>query len=167
MLFNGIIALLYGILALFIPEDTLKTIVIWFGIIILIVGVVGIISALNNKKSGRAYSTDLTWSILTAIIGAVLIFYTTRSIEIFFAIIGIWAFIIGILQLWLMSKVKNDDQIRNTLLINGILTLLFGILLIIFPFTLAKALIIISGVIALISGAVLIYLAIRTKNLVD
>lgn len=167
MVFNGIIALLYGILALFIPEETLLTIVIWFGIVILIVGIVGIVSAINNKRSGRSFSTDLTWSILTAIIGAVLIFYTERSIEIFFIIIGIWALIIGIVQLWIMSRVTTDGPIRNTLLINGIITLVFGILLLVFPFTAAQALIIISGIFALISGAMLIYLAIRTKQLVE
>ena len=167
MVFNGIIALLYGILALFIPETTLLTIVMWFGIVILIVGIVGIISAINNKNSGRPYTTDLVWSIVTAIIGAVLIFYTQRSIVIFFVIIGIWAFIIGVVQLWLMSKLSADNQIRNALLVNGIVTLVFGILLLIFPFTSAKVLVTISGIFALLSGAMLIYLAIRTKNLVE
>ncbi len=167
MVFNGIIALLYGILALFFPRTTLETIVIWFGIVIVIVGVVGIVSAFNNKRSGRPYGTDLVWSIITALIGAALIFYTERSTEIFFIIIGIWAFIIGVVQLWLMSKLSEDNQIRNTLLVSGIVTLVFGILLLIFPFTSAEVLVIISGIFALVSGAMLIYLAIRTKNLVE
>jgi len=74
-----------------------------------------------------------------------LIFYTQRSIEIFFIIIGIWAFIIGVVQLWMMSKISADVQVRNTLLINGIITLVFGVLLLIFPFTSAKVLVTISG----------------------
>lgn len=164
--FNGLIALLYGILALFIPETTLLTIITWFGIVILIVGVIGIVSAFKNNRSGRASGADFTWSIITAIIGGVLIFYTERSIEIFFIIIGIWALVIGIVQLWLMSKISNEDQIKNTLLINGIVTLIFGVLLLVFPFTSAKALIMISGIFALISGAMLIYLAMRTRHLV-
>jgi uncharacterized membrane protein HdeD (DUF308 family) len=164
MVFNGIIALLYGILALFVPGTTMLTIVTWFGIVILIVGVVGIVSALSNKRRKKSYGMDLTWSIITTIIGAVLIFYTQRSIEIFFILIGIWAIIIGIFQLWLMSKLPFDDQFRNIFLINGIITLVFGILLMIFPFTSAKVLVTISGIFALISGAILIYLAIRTKN---
>jgi uncharacterized membrane protein HdeD (DUF308 family) len=166
MVFNGIIALLYGILALFIPSATLLTIITWFGIVILIVGVVGIIAAFNNRRNNRPFGTDLTWSIVTSIIGAVLIFYTQRSIEIFFIIIGIWAVTIGIVQLWIMSKIDSKEQIRTTYLINGIMTLVFGIVLLIFPFTAAQVLITISGILALLSGAILIYMAIRTKNLV-
>jgi uncharacterized membrane protein HdeD (DUF308 family) len=165
--FNGLIALLYGILALFIPDTTLLTIVTWFGIIILVVGVIGIVSALNSRRRGGPFSTDLTWSIVTTIIGLVLIFYTQRSVEIFFVIIGVWAFIIGIVQLWLMSKISREDPIRNTLLVNGIITLIFGILLLLFPFTSAKTLILVSGVFALLSGGVMIYLAIRSRHLVE
>ena len=167
MVFNGIVALLYGILALFIPSSTLLTIVTWFGILIMIVGVIGIIAAFANRRNGRKYVADLIWSSMTFIIGGVLVFYTQRSIEIFFVIIGIWAVLVGIIQLWLVSKIEMDDQVRKIYLINGIVTLIFGIVLLIFPFTAAQALVIISGIFALLSGAMLIYLAIQTKNHVE
>lgn len=162
---NGIIALLYGILVLFFPEGTMLTIITWFGIIIIIVGVAMLIGAINNQRNNRRYTTDLIWSILTLVIGGLLTFYTQRSIEIFFIVIGIWAFIIGIIQLYLVSKSELESQDKTAFLINGIITLVFGVLLLIYPFTSAKVLITISGIFAIISGAVLIYIAVKIKSL--
>ena len=163
--FNGIIALLYGILAIFIPGDTILTIIIWFGIVVLVVGGAMLIGVINNIRNKLPYATDLIWAILTIAIGAVLTFYTQRSIEIFVIIIGAWAVLIGAVQLYLMTKLEPEDKSKNTFLINGILTIIFGVVLFFNPFTSAKALLILTGIIAFIIGIVMIIIAIRMKSL--
>lgn len=162
---NGVIALLYGILAIFIPGDTILTIIIWFGIVVLVVGGAMMIGVINNIRNDLPYGTDLVWAILTIAIGAVLTFYTQRSIEIFVIIIGAWAVLIGGVQLYLMTKLEPKDKSKNTFLINGILTVVFGVVLFFNPFTSAKALLILTGIIAFIIGIVMIIIAIRMKSL--
>jgi uncharacterized membrane protein HdeD (DUF308 family) len=53
---------------------------------------------------------------------------------------------------------------KNTLLVNGIITLVFGIILFFNPFESAKFLVVISGILAFIFGIVLIAISIRLKN---
>lgn len=162
---NGIIALLYGILAIFIPGDTILTIITWFGIVILIVGGAMLIGVINNIRNKLPYATDIIWTLITIAIGAVLAFYTQRSIEIFVIIIGIWAILMGSMQLYIMSKLEAGDSSKNTFLINGIVTIVFGVILFFNPFTSAKALLILTGVMAFIIGVVMIIISLKMKNL--
>lgn len=163
--FNGVIALFYGILAIFVPQGTLLTIITYFGVVILIVGVAMLIGVINNIKSQEPYVVDLIWTIITIFIGALLTFYTKRSIEIFVIIIAVWAILMGAIQLYIMSKINSEDRARQTFMINGILTLLFGITLFFNPFTAASAVLFLTGVVAFFIGVLMIVLAIRLKGL--
>jgi len=162
---NGVIALLYAVLAIFIPGDTILTIIIWFGIILLIVGIAMLIGVFNNIRNKLPYGADLVWTILTIAIGGVLTIYTQKSIEIFVIIIGLWAIFIGAIQLYLMTKLAASDKGRNTFLINGVLTIIFGVILFFNPFTAAKALLILTGIIALVIGVMMIVIALKMKSL--
>lgn len=165
MAINGVIALFYGILATFYPLDTLMGIITWFGIIIIVIGVAMLIGAISNIKNNIPYTTDLIWSILVLIVGLLLTFYTQRSVQIFFSLMGIWAIIVGVVQLIMVSKISSGDSSKNMLLANGVLTVVFGVLLIIFPITSANAVLVISGVVALFVGVILIVTAIKIRNL--
>lgn len=163
--FNGIIALLYGVLAIFVPEETLLTIITWFGIVILIIGAAMLIGVINNIRNSQAYAADLIWTVLILAVGGLLTFYTQRSVEIFVLIIGCWALLIGGVQLYLMSKIDAADKSRNTFLINGIISIIFGVILFFNPFDAAQALLIFTGILAFVIGVILIVLALKMKSL--
>jgi uncharacterized membrane protein HdeD (DUF308 family) len=161
---NGIIAIVYGIIAIFIPSATLVTLVMYFGIVILIIGFAMLWGAINSIRDKLPYATDLVSSLITIAIGALLTFYTSKSLTIFVMIIGSWAVLVGIIQLYVATKSELLPGEKNTLLINGIITLVFGIILFFNPFESAKFLVVISGILAFIFGIVLIAISIRLKN---
>ena len=163
--FNGIIALLYGLLAMFVPQATIITIVMYFGIVILIIGVSMLFGVVNNMKNQQPYATDMAISIFTIIIGGLLTFYTQKSLEIFVIVVGSWAILLGILQLYLLVNFQYSSGTKNTLLVNGLITLGFGVLLFFNPFQSASILVAISGILAFIFGIVLIAVSIKLKNL--
>jgi uncharacterized membrane protein HdeD (DUF308 family) len=162
--FNGIIALLFGLMAIFSPIDTLKVIVMYFGIIMLIVGVSMFFGVYNNIRNRRNYTSDLISSLITFGLGIVLTFFTQRSVEIFVIVIGIWAIILGISQLVIMMNIQSAAD-KRMLLINGIITLGFGILLFFIPFETASIFVILIGILALVIGVILIALSIKLKSL--
>ncbi len=162
--FNGIIALLFGLMAIIAPSNTLQIIVMYFGIIMLIVGIAMFFGVYNNMKNQRSYSTDLISSIVTIALGIVLTFFTKQSVEIFVVIIGVWAIILGIVQLVIMMNIQSSSD-KRILLINGLLTLLFGIVLFFVPFGTASIFVVLIGILAVIIGVILIALAIKLKNL--
>lgn len=79
-------------------------------------------------------------------------------------IIGSWAVLIGIVQLYIATKPELLAGEKNTLLVNGIITLVFGIILFFNPFATAAFLVVISGILAFIFGIILIAMSIRIKN---
>lgn len=162
--FNGIIALLFGLMAIFSPLDTLKIIVMYFGIIMLIVGTAmlfGIYSSIKNKLS---YGTDLISALITMALGVVLAFFTEKSLEIFVIVVGIWAIMLGIGQLLIMANIESKGD-KRFLLFSGLFTIVFGVLLFFNPFASASIFGRLIGIMATIIGIVLISFAFKLKNL--
>ena len=162
---SGIIALLYGILAFTNPEGMLNTIVTYFGIIILIVGISMLIGVISNYRNKQPYATELIWAILTIVIGGILTFYTSQAVKIFVITIGIWAIIVGSVQLYITIKLDKEDKNRIPFLINGVVTVIFGVIMFFDPFHSANFLLQITGVLALIIGMMLIYLSVKMKGM--
>lgn len=163
--FNGIIAILYGLLAIFVSEKTLLAIVMYFGIVILIIGLAMLFGVVNNMKNKQAYAADMAISIITIVIGSLLTFYAQKSLEIFVIVIGSWAILLGIFQLYLLLNSNFTKSTKNTFLINGIITLIFGVILFFNPFKSASIMLMLSGVLAFIFGIVLISISMKVKNL--
>ena len=162
--FNGLIALLFGLMAIFATESTLIVIVMYFGIVMLIVGVAmtfGVYSSMKNKLN---YGADLISAIITIGLGVVLTFYTGKALEIFVIVIGIWAIMLGIGQLIIMSSLEGKGD-KRFLLFSGLFTLIFGALLFFNPFTMASIFLVIIGIMAVIIGLVLISFSFKLKNL--
>ena len=162
---NGAIALLYGILALFVPGVTIIGILMYIGIFILIVGAIMLIAAIRKIGMKLPYFGDLVSSLLVLIIGGLITFNTQSTLEVFVIIVGIWAVIIGISQFIIVAKVKLSSYEKNITIINAIITLIFGIVLFYNPFQSAKFIVILSGVLALIVGTLLLVLAFKIKNI--
>ena len=164
---NGIIAVVYGLLAIFVPSETLTVVIMYFGILIFIIGIAMIIGVYNNFRKKTAYGMDLLWAVITIVIGSLLIFRTENVIFIFAMLIGCWAILVGFAQLYLMTIVKSSSSGKNALLINGLISIVFGIIVFFNPFESANFLLIISGILAFILGIIMISLSISLKKAFD
>ncbi len=163
---NGFIALLYGVLALFVPKQTVIAVVMYFGIVILIIGLIMLFGAISHIKNKLPWQSEMLLAIATLIVGAIITFYSEKTLTVFVVIIGIWAIIVGISQLYYALKYEMSRGNKNSMLFNGILMLVFGIILFFNPFETASFLVILSGIIAVIMGIVLIVLAFTIRDII-
>lgn len=161
---NGVIAIIFGVLAIFVPGPTLLTVVTYFGIVILLLGAAMLVGGILNMHSGLGYDTGLAEAIVLMIIGVLLTFYTQQSLKVFVIIIGSWAILIGLLQLFIAFKLNPELNGKSTLLINGGLSLIFGIILFFNPFQAAVFVLVLTGILAIVVGAILIIIAMKMKN---
>lgn len=162
--FNGLIALLFGLLAIFSPIDTLKVVIMYFGIVMIIVALAMLFGVYASMKHKLEYGTDLISAVVTLVLGIVLAFFTERTLEIFVIVLGIWAIMLGIGQLFIMSALSSKGD-KRFMLFSGLFTLAFGILLFFNPFAMASIMIVIVGVMSSLIGVVLISFAFKLKNL--
>lgn len=162
--FNGIIALLFGLLAIFAPRETLEVVIKYFGVVMLIVGVAMLFGAYSSMKNKLNYGTDLISAIITVALGVVLSFFTEKTLEVIVVVIGIWAIVLGIGQLIIMSALTSKPD-KNYMLYSGLFTFAFGGLMFFNPFTMASVMTVVVGIMAAIIGVVLISFAFKLKNL--
>ncbi len=162
---NGLVALLYGILALTLPEGTLIVVARYTGIVILLTGLVFGLISFNRYKKGFNYGIMLLQTITLSLLGVLILVYTEETLSFFITLIGIWALITGILQLIALVNVSAGLSNKNFFLINAVVSLIFGLLLVINPFAMAKTLIVISGLLALFFGFVMIWFALNLRKL--
>ncbi len=162
---NGVIAVLFGVFALFIPQATILTIAKYFGFILLLGGLILFIGALSKMKKKKSYGVLLIEGIISLVIGFIILFFTKQTLELFVILIGIWAITLGIFQLSMLIGAKAEGMNKTVVLINGLITLLFGILIFFNPFQAAVGFTYIVGIIALIFGIIMIYISFKLKNL--
>lgn len=157
LLINGILAILFGLFAIFVPTETSLTVVKYFGAVLIIGGVFGLINAIQLMKKKYEYVSTLVSSIISILLGLFIVIYTHKSLELFAIIMGIWALILGLVQLFIALKLPLAGNNKNVFIFNSIITLLFGLILLFNPFGSMVALVILVGVMALIAGLILVY----------
>lgn len=162
---NGVIALIYGVLALSLPEGTLIIIARYTGLVILLIGIIFGIISYNRSQKKLPYGIMLFQTIVMAILGVLILFYTQETINFFILLIGAWAIVMGVVQLIVLVNVSPGFGNKNFFVINAVVSLIFGLLLVLDPFNAAKTLIVLSGILALFFGFVMIWFAYSLREL--
>lgn len=164
LMVSGLIALFYGFLAIFATKALILTIVTYFGIVILIAGVVMLYGVYTNYKNQIAIGLDLAQAILIFILGILLAFFSQKSLQVFVIIVGLWAIIMGVIQIYISFKIPKEYYGKISFISNGVVTLIFGVASLFNPFEMARYIVIITGILAILFGSMLIFLSLKLKG---
>ena len=159
---RGAIAVLFGLLTFFIPGLTLISLVMLFGFYAIVDGVFDIVSAI--KAPGHHWPLVVE-GIVGIVAGIVTFMWPAITAMALLYLIAFWAILTGALEI--VAGIRLRTVIANELLLilMGAISILFGILIILFPGAGALAIIIWIGAYALVFGIILIALAFRLRNL--
>jgi len=153
---RGVFAVLFGLLTFLIPGITLLTLVLLFGAYAILDGVFDIISAV--RAPGRHWPLVLE-GVVGIIIGILTFIWPGITTMVLLYLIAFWAIFTGILEI--VAGIRLREVIANEwlLILMGVLSVLFGFLILIFPGAGALAIIIWIGAYSLLFGIMLIALA--------
>jgi uncharacterized membrane protein HdeD (DUF308 family) len=159
---RGIAAVLFGILAFVWPGLTLAVLVILFGAYALVDGILALIAAFRGE-TGHRIALALE-GIVSVLAGLAAFAWPGLTALVLLYIIAIWAIITGIIEI--VEAVRLRQAIHNELwlIIGGVLSILFGIILIVAPGAGALAVIYLIGAYAVIFGIALLGLAWRLRQ---
>jgi uncharacterized membrane protein HdeD (DUF308 family) len=162
LLMNGIIAILFGLLLVLFTQETIKTVVFYLGLVILVGGLLFLWQGIRNMKHEKRSWVILLESAATITIGVIIMFFPGQSLSIFMMLIGIWVIINGIIQLVFLVNKSIQVPFNTLLLINALGTIALGVILLFNTFAVFfwKAI----GVIAIILGAILVYYSAVIKS---
>ncbi|MGB3779721.1 MAG: DUF308 domain-containing protein, partial [Tunicatimonas sp.] len=151
-LLNGLAAMLFGGVALFYPETTLRVLVGYFGVLAIFLGVFLVLAALMNRSGANLWTFWLLEGILNLVIGAVILVYPEITVSVFLVVLAIWAILIGAIQLISAFQLRRVVRHRWPFVVNGSLALLFGIIILVNPFREAVVLTLFVGGYSVVLG---------------
>src|SRR5262245_38616415 len=133
VLLQGIAAIVFGVLAFIWPGVTLFALVLLYGAFALADGVF----ALGAAMTGRDSSVPAWWLVLTGLLGiaaaAVAFFWPGLTALVLVMLIGAWAVVRGILAIVGAIQLRKEIEDEWFLILMGLLSVLFGLALLVMP----------------------------------
>jgi uncharacterized membrane protein HdeD (DUF308 family) len=161
---RGVLAIIFGLIAFFSPIATAIALAIVIGAYAIVIGVFDIIEAIRQRGSSPMV-LRIVLGAVSILFGILVLVWPGMSLAILVIIVAVWAIITGILQI--MSSVRhravpNSGWVWG--IIGGALSILFGILLLIWPDTGLVTIIWIIGIWAVVWGIILIVLGLQLRK---
>jgi uncharacterized membrane protein HdeD (DUF308 family) len=165
LLLRGISATVFGVLAIVWPGITLLTLVIFYGVVALIDGIAGIALGVRSGVNGRTWWEMILLGLLGVIAGAVAFLWPGLTAVVLLVVIALWAIIRGILEIIGAITLRKIIQGEWLLILSGVLSIGFGVLLLLRPAAGALAVMWLIGIYMIAFGITTIALSLRLRRL--
>ncbi|HMC27014.1 MAG TPA: HdeD family acid-resistance protein [Verrucomicrobiae bacterium] len=162
---RGILAILFGIVAFAYPGLTAATLVIFFGAWILVDGVFRIIAAIGHRASDPEWGFHLIIGILGIIVGLLAFHAPVVTALALVIYIAVWVLMIGATEIAFAIKVRREVKGEWLLILLGLLSIAFAVLLLWNPLLGAATLIWLIAWYAIVFGILGIILGFRLRSL--
>jgi uncharacterized membrane protein HdeD (DUF308 family) len=153
VVFAGIIAVIFGIIALFFPGFILLLTVALLGLFVILMSLLSIAKGLSHEEKTIPGWALVLFGIFGIIIGVAALLLPGITILIIVVWIAVWALLTGLTEIAHAIQMKGEPGSKRAVLaISGILSLILGIFLVFFPGIGAVVLIWVIGIYAVIFG---------------
>lgn len=164
---QGVLAILFGILALFWPGLTVALLIVLFSVFVLVWGVVGIIVGLSSLGSRRFWWLELLFSVLAVGLAVYMLRNPVETAAVFVLFIGLTFLVRGVIDVLegLFDTGRTSDG-RTFAVIAGFIGILAGVITLLYPVSAGVAVVWVVGLYAVLYGALSIGFSVRAqKNL--
>ena len=162
---RGIAAIVFGVIAFVYPGLTVAVLVLLFGAWVLVDGIFRVIGAIGHRASDKEWGFDLIIGIVGIIIGF-LTFHAPQITALALIIyIAAWALMIGATEIALAIKLRREIKGEWFLILMGLVSIVFAVMLLWNPAVGAAALIWIMAWYAVILGVLGIIFGFRLRSL--
>jgi uncharacterized membrane protein HdeD (DUF308 family) len=162
---RGVVALIFGIVALLWPGITLLALVLLFAAYAFVDGIFAIASGLRRRADNRGRDwLQVVGGIFGVLIGVVTVAYPGITTIVLLYFIGAWAIVTGAFEVAAAYRLRHELRNDWLLAIDGIVSIVFGALILFQPAVGALAVVWLIGLYAIISGILLLVLAFRLRS---
>jgi uncharacterized membrane protein HdeD (DUF308 family) len=161
---RGVLGIIFGLIALFAPIATAIALAVVIGAYAIVTGVFDIIEAIRHRGSSSMV-LRIVLGAVSILFGIAVLVWPGMSLAILVILVAIWAIIIGILQI--MTSVRHravPDSGWVWGIIGGALSVLFGILVLVWPGIGLVTIIWIIGIWAIVWGITLLVLGFKLRK---
>ena len=160
---RGAAALIFGIVLLAFPEISLAALVLTFGAVAFVDGVATLAAAIAGRhESGRGWM--VFQGIVSVLTGIAVVVWPDISALALLYVIGSWAIVIGLFQIASAFELMLDAGDRVLLVLCGLVSIAFGVIMWIQPGAGALALITLIAAFAIVTGTTLLVAGFRMRR---
>lgn len=163
-LVRGIAAILFGIAALAWPGLTIAALVLLFGAYALVDGVFGVVDSIRYRDRIANWGLWLLEGILGIVVGALTLLMPGVSAFVLLMFVAGWAIAGGVLRIVAAIQLRKRIEGEWLLGLSGVLSILFGVLLVAVPAAGILSLVWLIGAWAIVFGILLAVLAFRLRR---
>lgn len=161
---RGVAAILFGILAIVMPGISLFLLIILWGAYALVDGVLNLILAARRARAGRSWGWLLFEGIVSVGAGVVTFAWPGITGLVLLFVIAVWAVLTGIARIVAAIGLRRQISGEWLLATSGVVSIAFGVLLMLYPASGALALVWMIGAYAIVFGVLLIGLGLRLNH---
>jgi uncharacterized membrane protein HdeD (DUF308 family) len=163
LLLRGVAAIIFGVLAFAWPGMTLLTLIMFYGAFALIDGVLAVVAAITGGAPAPRW-----WLAIVGLLGiatGLLVFMMPglTALVLLYFIAG-WAIATGVFQIIGAIRLRKEIDDEWYLILSGVVSVLFGIGVMMAPGAGALALLWVIGIYAVVMGVIMVGLAFRLKK---
>ena len=153
---RGVVAIIFGVIALVWPSITLHIVLVLFALYALIGGTVAAVAAVVDRHENEAWPLGLIFGIIAALIGLYLLGKPGLTAVVITFLIALYAVMAGVLDIVAGIMLRKQIKGEWLLIAVGILATGFGLYLFANPGEGVVALIWLIAIYALVSGVMLL-----------
>jgi uncharacterized membrane protein HdeD (DUF308 family) len=163
LLLRGIAAIIFGVLTFVWPGITLLTLVLLYGAYALVDGVLAIVAAITGDAPAPRWWLAIV-GLLGILVGILTFVWPGITAVVLLLFIAGWAIATGILQIVGAIRLRKEIDNEWLLIASGVLSVLFGLILVVQPGAGALALLYVIGFYAVLYGILLVGFSLRLRR---
>jgi uncharacterized membrane protein HdeD (DUF308 family) len=163
-LLRGVLAVLFGIVALSFPAAAFLTLVLVFGAFAMVDGIFAVVSAFSSEAKSENWWWLIFEGVFGILIGLLTLFQPAAVGQAWLVLIAVWAIVTGLFEIVTAVRLRKAIEGELWLILGGAVSMLFGILVLVYPASGAFAIGFMVGIYAILFGALFVALALRLRK---
>ena len=162
---RGMLAIVFGILALIWPDTTKLALVLLFGAFALTDGSLAVAAGIAMSKYFERWWALLLEGLTGIVIGILTFVWPNVTGLVLLFFIAAWAILTGIFEIVAAMQFRKVISGEWAMILSGLMSVLLGILLVVFPAAGAVSLVWLIGMYAIAFGILTLVFAFRLRSL--
>ena len=162
---RGVAAIVFGVLCFVSPATTIYALIIVFGIYAIVDGVLAVIVSFQIREVDNQWWVVLLEGLAGILVGILAFTKTMVTAEALLLVIAFWAIFTGIMEIIAAIYLRREIDNEWLLVLTGILSVILGVLLVVYPMSGSIAVIWVIGFYAIFFGVLMLFFAFEVRGL--
>lgn len=161
---RGVLAILFGVLAFFAPTYGIAILVGLFAAWAIIDGVGNLVAGIRTRGQDRSWWLEALEGLVSVGAGVIAVLLPAAAAQALVLVIAAWAIVTGVIEIIMAVRLRRVIENEVWMALAGAASILFGIILLLFPSAGALSLVWLIGSFAIAFGIFLIILGWRLRG---